>query len=182
MSETNATSSTDQDRVTRDYVGELAFHLARAGLDGQRVGEVLAEVEAHVAATGEPARAAFGPPQEYARRWAPDVPPQVRRRRRLRVLAFCSLLAPVAALLGWLTGRAVRAGHPLVSSDLAALGLFLALMSAIGLAVLAVPRPKGRIIDPRTGGAWSGTRSTLLGAGLVLTVLLVVGLVLATLF
>ncbi|CAA9377066.1 MAG: hypothetical protein AVDCRST_MAG66-45 [uncultured Pseudonocardia sp.] len=182
MSETNATSSTDQDRVTRDYVGELAYHLARAGLDGQRVGEVMAEVEAHVHATGEPARVAFGPPREYARRWAPDVPPQERRRRRLRVLAFCSVIAPAAAVLGWLVGQGVRAGHPPVSSDLAAGGLLLALVGAIGLVALIVPWSRNQIIDPRTGRTWSGTRSALLGTCLVLTVLLVTGLVLVTVF
>ncbi|HZG89444.1 MAG TPA: hypothetical protein VEZ42_04455, partial [Pseudonocardia sp.] len=97
MSDTRATSGTGQDRTTRDYLAELTLHLLRTGLDGQRAGEVLAEVEAHVAATGEPAREAFGPPREYARRWAPDVPPRVRRRRRLRLLVSLVLVAVVAA-------------------------------------------------------------------------------------
>jgi len=183
MSETSATSGTGQDRTTRDYLAELTFHLMRTGLDGQRVGEVLAEVEAHVDATGEPARAAFGPPGEYARRWAPDVPPQVRRRRRLRWLGGLTLVAAVCAVLGGLTGQGVRAGSlPVVSSDLAAGGLLLALVSAIGLAVLVIPWPN-QVVDPRTGRAWSGTsrRASLAVAG-SLGVLLVIGLVLMALF
>jgi uncharacterized membrane-anchored protein len=175
MSETRAAGSTGQDRATRDYVAELTVHLVRTGLDGRRVGEVLAEVEAHVDATGEPAREAFGPPREYARRWAPDLPPQVRRRRRLRWLAGLALTALVAAGFG-----ALLAQVP-VASDLAAGGVLLAGTAAIGLVALVLPHPLiDRITDPRTGRAWSGTRSARLGAALVLTVLLVIGLVLAT--
>ncbi len=59
--------------------------------------------------------------------------------------------------------------------------MLLAGTGAIGLVALVLPHPLiDRITDPRTGRAWSGTRSARLGAALVLTVLLVIGLVLAT--
>lgn len=52
--------------LDKRYSDELMIALRLHEISGERVGEVLAEVESHVAETGEDPRAAFGSPKEYA--------------------------------------------------------------------------------------------------------------------
>lgn len=52
--------------LDRKYRDELTLALRLYDISGVRVGEVLAEVESHVAETGEDPVAAFGTPKEYA--------------------------------------------------------------------------------------------------------------------
>ncbi|MBN1094265.1 hypothetical protein JKP75_17945 [Blastococcus sp. TML/M2B] len=48
------------------YRGDLILALRMRDIPGDRIGEIVAEVESHVADSGEDPREAFGPPQEYA--------------------------------------------------------------------------------------------------------------------
>ncbi|MCF6743382.1 hypothetical protein E9529_03670 [Blastococcus sp. KM273128] len=48
------------------WCDDLLLRLRLRDVPGTRIGEVLAEVESHVAETGEHPREAFGPPREYA--------------------------------------------------------------------------------------------------------------------
>ncbi|MGW4472947.1 HAAS signaling domain-containing protein [Nonomuraea sp. NPDC004354] len=52
--------------LDRKYREDLTLALRLRDISGARVGEVLAEVEAHVAETGEDPTTAFGTPKEYA--------------------------------------------------------------------------------------------------------------------
>lgn len=54
-------NSTDQ-----AWCDDLLLRLRMLSVPGPRIGEVLAEVQSHVAETGEPPREAFGTPREYA--------------------------------------------------------------------------------------------------------------------
>ncbi|GAA2781011.1 HAAS signaling domain-containing protein [Saccharopolyspora taberi] len=56
--------------LEKKYRDELLVALRLHDISGARVGEVLAEVEAHVAETGEDPAEAFGSPREYAARVA----------------------------------------------------------------------------------------------------------------
>lgn len=52
--------------LDRKYRDELVLALRARDISGERVGDVLAEVETHVAATGEDPSVAFGAPRDYA--------------------------------------------------------------------------------------------------------------------
>lgn len=54
--------------MTETYVGRLVLALRTRDVPGERIGEVIAEVEAHVAESGETPAEAFGPAEEYAER------------------------------------------------------------------------------------------------------------------
>ncbi|MGY1690085.1 HAAS signaling domain-containing protein [Geodermatophilus sp. SYSU D01105] len=54
----------------QSYCDALLLAMRARVVPGRRIGEVLAEVESHVAETGEDPHQAFGPPQEYADRVA----------------------------------------------------------------------------------------------------------------
>ncbi|MEV4731731.1 hypothetical protein [Saccharopolyspora sp. NPDC049426] len=64
------------DKYTDDLHKALRFH----EVSGERVGEVLAEVEAHVAETGEDPVDAFGKPRDYARQVAAQLDPATGKR------------------------------------------------------------------------------------------------------
>lgn len=53
--------------LDRKYRDELQLALRARDISGERVGEVLAEVDTHVAATGQDPSVAFGPPRDYAK-------------------------------------------------------------------------------------------------------------------
>ena len=64
------------DNYTDDLHKALRFH----EISGERMGEVLAEVEAHVAETGEDPVDAFGAPRDYARQVAAQLDPATGKR------------------------------------------------------------------------------------------------------
>ncbi|GAA3711962.1 hypothetical protein GCM10022377_26760 [Zhihengliuella alba] len=53
--------------VDRKWAGDLILELRLLGVDGSRIGDVLAEVDSHCAESGEGAAGAFGDPVAYAR-------------------------------------------------------------------------------------------------------------------
>ena len=69
----------------------------------ERIGEIVAEVESHVADTGEDPREAFGPAREYAAGFQQPVSPGAR-------VSFWVLIA-LSAVCGWLPTPA-RASAP----------------------------------------------------------------------
>lgn len=64
------------DKYNDDLLRSLRFH----EISGERVGEVLAEVEAHVIETGEDPVEAFGKPRDYARQVAAQLDPATGKR------------------------------------------------------------------------------------------------------
>lgn len=115
--------------LDRKYRDGLMMALRMRDVRGDRVGEVLAEVETHVAETGEDPREAFGEPREYAARIAQET--GVGRLSPVRFLASPRMLAfLMAALIGSeVLSSAIAADGPTVAftmSDLVGLPLSLA--------------------------------------------------------
>jgi hypothetical protein len=133
--------STDLSTYRRDLI--LALRLR--DVPGDRIGEIVAEVESHVADTGEDPREAFGTPKEYAA----SLPGGRRSPARWWSQA---LLAVSSALGGFLLAGGLlglvddsRVG-PLPSWAALALGV------AIGVPTVAhIRRSASPVHDPRTG-------------------------------
>ena len=134
---------------TDKYRSELLTALRLRDVQPDRIGEVLAEVDSHIADTGEDPRDVFGTPREYARQFPSrdvDVPSSVRRNRD-------AARALLGAAVGLLSSLGVMA---LVRGDDHALGLpswLVVTVGAIGACALivSVSRRSGRVTDPRTG-------------------------------
>ena len=90
--------------VSDTYTRQLILALQARNVPADRIGEVVAEVDSHVAVTGEDPREAFGTPAEYARMVAPDGTPGVFDRRHLGGLLLAWVLGGAT---GWLTGTTV---------------------------------------------------------------------------
>jgi hypothetical protein len=132
--------STDLTTYRRDLI--LALRLRE--IPGDRIGEIVAEVESHVADTGEEPREAFGPPAEYAASFT-----GVERPR----WGWADVLVAVAsAACGWLLADGVLG---LVSGDpVGPLPAWIALLLGVAVLVPTVRhlRRSGTVVrDPRTG-------------------------------
>jgi hypothetical protein len=128
--------------VTTDiaaYRQQLVFALRMYDVPATRIGEAVAEVESHLADTGEDPVGAFGEPAEYARELS-----RSNRGPRTRwtgyavgVVSFAATAVGTSALLN---------GRPLPAAG-----------AALALVVLAAwlhrTRDRHRIVDPRTGAA-----------------------------
>lgn len=129
---------------TENYRRDLVVALRMGNVPPDRIGEIVAEVESHVAETGESPVEAFGPPKEYAAGFAEP------RGARDRVTLV--LLTLVAAACGWLIASGM---FGLVHGE-DALGMPAWAAVALG-AVLWIPpvhsrvRLHARVLDPRTG-------------------------------
>ncbi|MFW3169757.1 HAAS signaling domain-containing protein [Geodermatophilus sp. CPCC 206100] len=129
---------------TESYRRELLFALRMRHVPPQRIGEIIAEVESHVADTGESPLEAFGPAKEYAAGFAG---PRPRGARTAGVV-----LTLLGAACGWLiaTGVFAMVHHESVA------GLPAWVAVAVG-ALLWVPalftqlRRQAPVPDPRTG-------------------------------
>jgi hypothetical protein len=78
-----------------DLVTALRFH----EISGERVGEVLAEVEAHVTETGEDPNEAFGKPRDYAKQVAAQLDPATGKRSTGETVAI-SIASGTLAMFG----------------------------------------------------------------------------------
>jgi hypothetical protein len=147
------TSSTDA------YRRDLIVALRLRNVPPARVGEIVAEVESHVAETGEDPREAFGAPREYAESFRG---PQTRREQ-VALLA----LALTSAAAGWLIGTSA---FGLATGDRVA-GLPAPAAMVLGAvlwipAVVAMLRRAERVRDPRDGrplspaAAWTPALAT----------------------
>ncbi|NEE04588.1 HAAS signaling domain-containing protein [Phytoactinopolyspora halotolerans] len=151
------------------YVDNLIFALRMRNVPGKEIGQIVAEVEAHVAESGEDPAEAFGRPREYARTWARNAGHRQSRPELVR-----SVLGIVAAgaggsllgvgVIGTATGESVWRLHPVLA----------VLAGIIMMASGAFALPKtDHVIDPRTGQEFerisrSGRRAMLItGAAVV---------------
>lgn len=97
--------------VRVDYLKRLRSGLHALGVPSERIGEVLAEVDAHVSDTGEGPVTAFGPPGQYAARIAeetgatPQPQPAVARRVLIGALATVGTLVTVEGVVGLVRGH-----------------------------------------------------------------------------
>jgi hypothetical protein len=143
--------STDLD----SYRQALLVALRLRDVPGVRIADALAEVDSHVAESGEDPEEAFGPPGEYATRIADTLAPERPR----------GLLAAVKeALFTWTTWAAMIGGFLLADGMFnlgfgadAVLGLPAPLAVALGVVLLGAVAVRFRfgeqdlVIDPRTG-------------------------------
>jgi hypothetical protein len=131
---------------TSSYRRDLMLALRARHVPGDRIGDIVAEVESHVADTGEDPVEAFGPPREYAASVAPT-------RKGSRVTSWALTLSGAAA--GWLVAVSVVAlvdgeAKSLPAGLPAGVALVLAVLLWIP-AVLVQVRLNSRVRDPRTG-------------------------------
>lgn len=99
--------------LDRKYREELVLALRARDVSGERVGDVLAEVETHVAATGEDPSVAFGSPRDYAAQVVAQLDPGAGKRDSARLVAGTMATAALTytgtslLLEGIMTGGAV---------------------------------------------------------------------------
>jgi hypothetical protein len=129
---------------TDTYRRELVQALRMGNVPPERIGEIVAEVESHVADTGEDPREAFGPARDYAAGFG-------HPRSRGSVAALAALV-----LLGALCGFLLAEGVFGLVRDEAVLGMpaWVALTAGAVLwipALLAQLRRNLPVRDPRTG-------------------------------
>lgn len=142
------------------YRAELLLALRLRDVPGPRIAEALAEVESHVAETGERPEDAFGRPQEYADRFAAAVghPGPGGVRGLIRGVTWSAVVVGLAAAGGtWVlldgvfaaVSRETAVGglSPVAAIALGAAGL----LAAAAVMVRLTRRSTDRVIDPRTG-------------------------------
>lgn len=136
--------------ATKRYSRDLLLHLAGRDVSASRIGDIVAEVESHVADTGEDPTDAFGTPKEYAEAVAPRAD-TARKRRGARALQ---------GLCGGITGMMLSVSvTQLIQQDDTAFGmptwvaLLIGIAAAVATVVVTTGKGRGRIRDPRTGKA-----------------------------
>jgi hypothetical protein len=150
-----------------EYRQQLVVALRTYHVPAARIGEAVAEVESHLADTGEDPVDAFGEPDEYARALSRSGTGRARASRWTNfvvgVVAFGATAVATSALLN---GRWLPAAG-----------------AALAIAVLGgwlyLTRDRHRIVDPRTGGTlrlpvprWAFVVMAVAVAGLLATGLL----------
>ncbi len=137
-------SERSDETTLASYRQELIVALRLKDVPGDRIGEIVAEVESHVADTGEHPSEAFGAPRDYAATLTSEHRPGPRWWTALTVV--WSFVA------GWMVAQGLLA----VLLDDQYLGrsgwLWIALGLVIGVpGALSVRRRSTRVADPRTG-------------------------------
>lgn len=130
---------------TEKYTHELVFALRMRDVTGDRIGEILAEVESHIAETGEDPREAFGSAKDYARAVSPG-----RVRWFTRSIISAGVLAAAAS---WLFGNSVLS---LILGESAFYGIpaWGALLLALSIGAWWcwwIRKMRDYIVDPRSG-------------------------------
>lgn len=127
------------------YLQQLSGELVGRGLPGERVGQVLAEVDEHVTDSGEDPAQAFGPPAEYAQRVAevagplPPSPTQhVPRALLVAAVSTAGTLLSAEGVLALLGGGPA----PLTAGVLVA-AVLVALLQVGSARVVRRPAPVG---------------------------------------
>ncbi len=87
---------------TETYLERLAASLQRYGVESAQIGEIVGEVESHLAESGEDAVEAFGPPDAYAEHRAASLERGTAsgdawQRRTFRATAFDEMRILAAA-------------------------------------------------------------------------------------
>jgi len=116
--------------LDRKYRDELILALRLRDISGARVGEVLAEVEAHVAETGEDPMVAFGPPKEYAAKVAEQLDTRTGKPSKLRTVVG-TVTVGVLTYVGvsmLISGLTTGDRIPVTAADLVAAALCIGLL------------------------------------------------------
>lgn len=136
------------------YQDELILALRWRDVRGDRIGEVLAEIESHTADSGESPYDAFGPPTAYAG----EIADRLANTLSVVPLGWRNWLVAVAfGPAGFLLATGVWA----VAADRSVLGVPGWLLVLVGVAAYLIlwkalgDSRKGRIHDPRTGREWN---------------------------
>lgn len=140
---------------TRRYTQSLTTWLQLREVDGERIGEIVAEVQVHVAESGEDAEAAFGPARRYAEQFG-SAPRYWGLNRRT------VLVGAVSGVGGALLADGFFAS--VLGGD-AVLGLPGWVAVVVGLALLTavfVRLPVNAVVDPRRPGRRGHPRVALL--------------------
>jgi hypothetical protein len=136
------------------YRQELLVALRLRDVPGRRIAEALAEVDSHVAESGESPEEAFGPASAYAAELAGALDPARPTGWRAVVRASLTWTVPLAMAGGYL---AADGAFSLGVGEDAVFGLPAGWCIAVGVLLLAVvgygsrPRERDRVVDPRTG-------------------------------
>lgn len=140
--------------TTRAYVRDLTTWLQLRDVDGVRIGQIVAEVESHVAESGEPAQVAFGPARSYAKQFG-------RPRDRWRLSPATVATTVAAAGGGWLLAEGFF--HLLIGERYAGVPAWIvALGGALVLLAVFLVVPNNIVVDPRRGARPGRARATLL--------------------
>ena len=110
------------------YARSLSEQLRVNGVPETKVREIVAQVEAHIKATGEDPVEAFGQPVDYAAEWQPLGPRRWFTQLLLGVVLAAGVLAIVKVVTseqGWFQGV------PLDTRDLPHFGLFVGLLAVM---------------------------------------------------
>lgn len=145
------------DQAVTAYRDKLLVALRLREVPGDRIGEVLAEVEAHVAETGEDPVEAFGTP----RRYADEVMRAIGGRRpwtmspataaNVLLIAVASFAA-TSLTVGGLTRVLGEGGQRFGLGPVTQLGLGLAIAALVmTMLVRHTLRKDDPVVDPRTG-------------------------------
>ncbi len=142
---------------SRTYREQLLLALRLRDVPGARIGEALAEVESHVAETGEDPVEAFGPATAYADALATTGAGAPVRPWWRWLTGADALVAVTCGVGGWLLASGVgglsggtAATFGLPAPLCALVGAVLLLATGGWLAVGAL-RGRDRVMDPRTG-------------------------------
>ena len=168
----------------QDYTSRLLLALRQRDVPGPRIAEALAEVENHVAESGEDPEDAFGSPRAYAEEVTAALRGEAAHSGERPALTWSR--AALFALGGYAGAQLVFDGAlGLAQGSRATLGLPAPLALLLGLVVLGgglawllVPlRRRGDLVlDPRTGAAMTPPLPRWAWAALVAPVVLAVGL------
>jgi hypothetical protein len=144
--------------VVQTYSDELLLGLRRCDVPGAQIAEALAEVQSHVADTGEDPRQAFGPPRQYAAEVAAALGLRAPTPFWQQALSWSTVAHGLGgAGGGWLVLDGVLAG---AAGERGVLGLppvvplllGVAVLTALGVSLVRLSRsPEAEVLDPRTG-------------------------------
>jgi hypothetical protein len=151
------------------YRQALLVALRLRDVPGDRIADALAEVDSHVAETGEAPEEAFGPPKQYAAALADALDPDRPRGWRAALAAVRSRTVPAAAVGGYLLADGVFAlgiGEGATFGVPAWVALALGALLVCFVAVHVRTREVDRVIDPRTGEEVTFGAGPRLGAAL----------------
>lgn len=141
---------------TDAYRRELLLALRLRDVPGPRIAEVLAEVDSHVAESGENPAEAFGPPREYAHQVVSTMRADVRSDGPIVAVRLLSIALGAgvggyllaSGLWGLASGRPDVLGMPALMATVVGLALFGGIL--LRQTTLARRREQ-RVLDPRTG-------------------------------